>query len=196
VDADSSRWVCDPYVANLIRTKARQLVGQYGLTLSDREDVEQDLKLDLLRRAPNFDGSRAGLRTFATRVIDHAVARMIEYRSAPMRDCRIEVLSLQETVVNSDGEDVRLEDLPHEDASLHQRGYLSCSMADDQFLEIALARALTRLTPEQRDLCRQLLASRTMSDIAKAKGISRPRLYEIRREIQRVFEEEGLREYL
>jgi len=196
MDADLSRWIDDPYVVNLIRIRARQLVGQYGLTASDREDIEQDLKLDLLRRIPKFDSSRAEFRTFADRVIDHAVARLIEYRIAPIRDCRIEVLSLQEAVAGDDGEETLMEDLPHEDASLHQRGYHSSLTTDDQDRSIDLERAMARLTPEQRDLCQQLLASLTMTEIAEAKGVSRDWLYEIRREIQRIFEEAGLRVYL
>jgi len=195
VDADPRRTALDPYVANLIRRKARQLVGHYGFTKSDREDIEQDLTVDLLRRMPNYDASRSGFRTFATRVVEHAVARMIEYRTATVRDCRLEVRSLQETIAVGDGEQLPVEDLPHEDASLVQRGHSSGSPADEQDLRIDLDRALGRLTPEQRELCLQLMTS-TISEIASAKGMSRARLYEIRREIQAVFEQAGLREYL
>lgn len=193
--ADSSRTGLDPYVANLIRRKARQLVGHYGFAPSDREDIEQDLTADLLRRMRNFDASRSGFRTFATRVVEHAVARIVEYRTAAVRDCRLEVRSLQETIAVGDGEQLPVEDLPHEDASLVQRGHPSGATPDEQDLRIDLDRALARLTPEQRELCLQLMTS-TISEIASAKGVSRARLYEIRREIQAVFEQVGLREYL
>ena len=193
--ADSSRTALDPYVANLIRTKARQLVGHYGFTKSDREDIEQDLTVDLLRRMPNYDASRSGFCTFATRVVEHAVARMVEYRTAAVRDCRLKVRSLQETIAVGDGEQLPVEDLPHEDASLVQRGHPSGLPSDEQDLRIDLDRALGRLTPEQREFCLQLMTS-TISEIASANGVSRSRLYEIRREIQAVFEQVGLREYL
>lgn len=195
MDADPRRIELDPYVANLIRRKARQLVGHYGFRTTDREDIEEDLTVDLLRRMPNYDASRSGFRTFATRVVEHAVARMAEYRTAAVRDCRLEVRSLQETIAAGDGEQLPVEDLPHEDASLVQRGHGSGSSPEEQDLRIDLDRALGRLTMEQRELCLQLMTS-TISEIASAKGMSRARLYEIRREIQAVFEQAGLREYL
>ena len=52
---DNSDDGIDPYAAGLIRFKARQLVGQAGFTASDRNDLEQDLILDLLRRLPKYD---------------------------------------------------------------------------------------------------------------------------------------------
>ena len=60
----------DPYAAGLIRFKARQLVGQAGFTASDREDIEQKLILDLLRRLPKYNPKRAQLNTFIARVVD------------------------------------------------------------------------------------------------------------------------------
>jgi len=42
----------DEYVARLVRIKARQLVGRYGFTESDREDIEQELTLHLLEGVP------------------------------------------------------------------------------------------------------------------------------------------------
>ena len=40
----------DAYAADLIRHKARQLVGKAGLTENDRQDLEQELMIDLLSR--------------------------------------------------------------------------------------------------------------------------------------------------
>ena len=43
----------DAYAVEIIRYKARQLVGQAGFTVADRDDLEQELILDLLRRCPS-----------------------------------------------------------------------------------------------------------------------------------------------
>ncbi len=40
----------DKYAADLIRHKARQLVGKAGFTEDDRPDLEQELMIDLLGR--------------------------------------------------------------------------------------------------------------------------------------------------
>ena len=50
----------DEYAVRIIKHKARQLVGRAGFTESDREDLEQEMMLDLLRRLPKFDPKRAG----------------------------------------------------------------------------------------------------------------------------------------
>ena len=80
MDAASSRWVCDPYVVNLIRSKARQLIGRYGFTQSDYEDIEQDLWADLYHRASDYDPSLASPRTFVNRIIEHRTAALRDYR--------------------------------------------------------------------------------------------------------------------
>ena len=54
----------DPYAVQLIKYKARQLVGQAGFTASDRDDLEQELILDLLRRLPKYNPERARRNTF------------------------------------------------------------------------------------------------------------------------------------
>lgn len=38
------------------------------------DDIEQELLLDLLRRAPSFDPSKASFRTFADRIVAHRIA--------------------------------------------------------------------------------------------------------------------------
>ena len=43
----------DDYAVRLIKHKARQLIGSAGFTESDRDDLEQDLMLDLLRLIDN-----------------------------------------------------------------------------------------------------------------------------------------------
>ena len=55
----------DEYAVRIIKYKARQLVGRVGFTESDREDLEQEMILDLLQRLPKYDPARAqprGLR--------------------------------------------------------------------------------------------------------------------------------------
>jgi len=47
----------DEYAVQLIKYKARQLVGRVGFTESDRDDLEQELMLDLLRRLPKYNVS-------------------------------------------------------------------------------------------------------------------------------------------
>ena len=42
----------DEYAVQIIKYKARQLVGRVGFTESDREDLEQEMLMGLLQRLP------------------------------------------------------------------------------------------------------------------------------------------------
>lgn len=48
----------DDYATWLIQQKADQLIGRYGFTKSDREDIEQELTLALLERWDQYDPVR------------------------------------------------------------------------------------------------------------------------------------------
>ena len=50
-----SRAQLNEYARSVIRNKARQLIGKYGFTPDDYEDLEQEMILDLLVRLPKFD---------------------------------------------------------------------------------------------------------------------------------------------
>ena len=107
----------DPYAVEIIRLKARQLVGQAGFTASDRDDLEQELILDLLRRLPKYDPSRAKRNTFIARVVEHKIANLIEAQTAHKRDYRRCPCSLNERFEDEDeGRSVeRAEKLDQED---------------------------------------------------------------------------------
>ncbi|MHB1459470.1 MAG: sigma-70 family RNA polymerase sigma factor, partial [Armatimonadota bacterium] len=61
-------------VINLIKHKAWSLIGNIGFTKSDRDDIEQELALDLIRRLHRFDSDRSQLATFAAHILDKKIA--------------------------------------------------------------------------------------------------------------------------
>ena len=67
----------DPYAVRVVRLTTHALVKRGGVPAADRQDVEQELMLDLLRRLPRFDASRASLRTFTARVVAHCATRIV-----------------------------------------------------------------------------------------------------------------------
>ena len=113
---DNSDDGIDPYAAGLIRFKARQLVGKAGFTASDREDIEQELILDLLRRLPKYNPKRAQRNTFIARVVEHRLASLIEAQKAGIRDYRRCRCSLNECLEDADGRSVeRVDTFDQED---------------------------------------------------------------------------------
>jgi len=188
----------DPYAVKLIQCKARQLVGNYGFVEADREDLEQDLTVDLLQRLPSFDPARASLHTFIARVVDHAVVSLIEHRSAACRDYRRNGGSLNDPVGGDDGDDEPAEvgDLIDQDTYLRSTGQPAVSVPDQVALHLDLECFLAVVPPELQDLYRRLDAGRTMTDIARETGLCRDTLHERRRKLAALAERAGLRVYV
>lgn len=73
----------DAATAGLIRRKARELARQCGLTPHDRDDVEQDITLEVLRRLPRFDEARGARRSFLRLLVEHAAADLLHRAARP-----------------------------------------------------------------------------------------------------------------
>jgi len=186
----------DDYGIELIRHKARQLVGRAGYTEDDRPDIEGDLTLDLLRRLRKFDPSRASRNTFIARVVEHGVARLIERQEAPMRDVRRCTASLNDRIEGEEGEHVERGDLVDQDTYLESIGQPTMPLADRVALRVDLERVLATLTPEMRDLWARRAEGQTFTEISRETGIPRGTLYDRMKELKRLAEDAGLREYM
>ena len=74
-----------PIARDLARQKAVGAVGRCGLTPNDREDVASQLVATFYARFGKFDGDRASVRTFASRVMDKELTSILRYRLAGCR---------------------------------------------------------------------------------------------------------------
>lgn len=66
----------DPFVMRQAEVRASRLVGNYGFTHDDRDDLRQELLLDYLRRHPRFDPERGNHNGFACGVLRHQAAKL------------------------------------------------------------------------------------------------------------------------
>ena len=187
---DNSDDGIDPYAAGLIRFKARQLVGQAGFTASDREDIEQELILDLLRRLPKYDPKRAQRNTFIARV-----ATLIEAQKAGIRDYRRCRCSLNDRFEDKDGRSVeRAETFDQEDYLL-RTGAQSRPSDELSALSIDVTAVLEGLPPKLRNLCRRL-KDETVTEISRGTCVPRGTIYESIKKLREIFEDAGLKDYL
>ena len=74
-----------PTARDLARQKAIGAVGRCGLTHDDCEDVAGQLLVTFYTRFDRFDGDRASVRTFASRVMDKELTSILRYRLAARR---------------------------------------------------------------------------------------------------------------
>jgi len=186
----------DDYAIQLIKHKARQLVGRAGYAENDRPDIEGDLTLDLLRRLPKFDPSRASRNTFIARVVEHGVARLIERREAPMRDARRCTASLNDRIEDDEGKSVERGELIDQDTYLESIGQPTMPLADRVALRMDLDRVLATVTPEMRDLWERRADGQTFTEISRETGIPRGTLYERMKQLRKLVEDAGLQDYL
>ncbi len=190
MDADRTREPFDAYAAEVIRFKVRKLVGRAGFTESDREDLEQELALDFLRRAPHFNPDRAKRSTFISCVVDHHIAAIIEARHGRTRDVRREGPSLDIEVPEDRGNPVeRVTDI---DAEANRRGR---SPEELRPLQLDIQSVIETLPPQLRELAEDL-KTHSISEIARRIGMSRRQVQRWVKQIRRHFGEAGLRNYL
>lgn len=175
--ADSGAPQLDEYAFDLVARKASQLIGQYGFTKDDEEDIVQDLLADLLHRLPSFDSSRASLHTFINRVVEHAVARIIEHRKAALRDYRQCVCSLNDPVAGEDGEQAERGDLLDQDTYLESLGQSTPSLADQVAAHVDVERMRATLPPEMRTFLDQLGDGQGLLDISRETDTCRGTLW-------------------
>ena len=185
----------DEYAVRIIKYKARQLVGRVGFTESDREDLEQEMILDLLQRLPKYDPDRAQRNTFIARVVEHKIATIIEARKAGLRDYRLCNCSLNDRLEDEEGGSVeRMETIDQEDY-LRRTGRLSRPASELRDLSLDVRKAIEKLPPELRELCRRLDTD-TVTEISRDTGIPRGTIYESIKKLRAIFEDAGLRDYL
>ena len=71
-----------PVVRNLAGRKANAFVRRCRFAIDEREDVESQLVLTFITRWPKFDGERASVQTFASRLMDKELTSILRYRLA------------------------------------------------------------------------------------------------------------------
>ena len=185
----------DEYAVQIIKFKAKQLVGRVGLTDSDREDLEQEMILDLLQRLPKYNPDRAQRNTFIARVVEHKIATIIEARKAGLRDYRLCNCSLNEHLEDEEcGSVERMETIDQEDY-LRLTGKLSRSTAELRDLSIDVRQAIEKLLPELRELCRRLGID-TVTELSRDTGVPRGTIYESLKKLRANLEAAGLKDYL
>lgn len=171
-----------------IRRKAKQLVGKAGITKSQRDDVAQDLRTDVIDRLDAFDPVRSNRHTFVAMTVKHGAARILERRLAAKRAAGREQYSLNSTVTDLEGSPVERHQLLADDRPGRPEG-------EDRDLVNDVREVIAGLPAAFQEVCRHILAGKTVKQTAAALGIPRTTLYRDLRAIKTAFEGAGLGAY-
>lgn len=93
----------DEYATKLVKRAVRRLIGRFGFTRTDGQDLEQDVILHLLRQMGRFDPKRSGKNTFVNRIIRNKVISIIRHRCAEQRHYARVACSLNEPISERNG---------------------------------------------------------------------------------------------
>lgn len=162
-----------------------RLARPLRLSAEDCEDLAQDLRLDLIRRLPAYDASRASRRTFISRVVANHACTLAVARRAAKRDSRRVAYSLD---APADADDP---------ASETHGGLLTEDDLDPQFrvgravrearadLKISLSLAGVRMPAPLRRVCDLLGEGYSVTEIACQLEVHRCTVHERKTELRR-----------
>jgi len=195
MDANQTQIQLTGYDRELIRCKARQIVGKAGFTRDDIEDIESELTTDLLTRLPKFDPEKAQRDTFADRIVTRRISNLIRYRIQEKRDYRREACSLNEMIVDREGNTVERAQTMCGDAAAIRLGTRDRTRCQEANLRFDVSVMLKGLPEDLRQVAEEL-KSKSVADTARALGVPRSTLYGAIGRLRVIFAEAGLREYL
>jgi len=154
----------DSRTEQIIHAKAKSLVGFRLFQPYEQDDIEQDLRINLLHQMPKFNPELSNRYTYATMACDGKVKNMLKTRACSLAkgSCNAsleeEAGEYGETLGDRiSGEDYRI--------AIGRQ-----SMADDQLqaLQEKVAVVLSQLPESDRAICRQIMEGYSLREIARS----------------------------
>lgn len=178
----------EPEVRAQIVHHARQLRRSKWFRREESVDLEAELIVAWLRAVPRFDLQRAGLATFADRVLCNAVRMLIRERSAQKRGPAVPH-SLDSPIEGSDGEKLTAAAILTPSDAMRRLGMVE--RPAPEVVQRAVRDAVAELPPEQQAACCQMMA-----DGEAESGYSRAQIQRFKQLIRKRFEGNDLERYL
>ena len=167
---------------------AQRLRRKLSLPLCEREDLGQELLVDLLRRLPAYDPSRGSIGAFANIVLRNQSSRIAmrhhrqrRVQGGPLLSLEVPLAGTREPVGDT---------LTEDDGLAAWHGQTCCAAAVTELCH-AMETALARLPAEDRRFC-AALAHRPVTALAAEGFGSRSALYRRLAELRHVLTAHGL----
>jgi DNA-directed RNA polymerase specialized sigma24 family protein len=171
----------------LVKKKARRLIGKYGFSETDRHDLEQELLLHMfVRRSVEkySGGSFIEQQDGLSRLLDNKLRKIKEYAMRDKRSVHLRKQALTEEFE----ETISGEPAPHivseEDAN-------SLAVFREPGLRDELIDAMRLLTPPQKIVCQKLMEGYGINEIAKMLGRVKTTVFRHIWAIREILEKQG-----
>jgi len=181
------------YVQNLIKIKAKQLRRRPEFKGADQEELQQDLALHVIQKAPLFDPGRGAVNTFIAVVVETAAGMMCRARRRLKRGRSLRVQSLEGTTLRGpDGEDASLAEVLLESDLRRRCGGEGIPDFDRRLMAADLASVLAGLAPHLQRVARLMMDGLREAAISRRLGVSRRQVRNAIDEIRSRFKKTGL----
>lgn len=194
-DVDIDHELTKGFAAKLIRRKAKQLAARAGFTKADRQDLEQEMKLRVWQRLPQFDPSKAHWNAFVTTVVERHAATILQRARRTKRFEDNPHVSLSELVEDCDNVLAELAETigPQHKELLTGRYVDTAENLSDLKLEVE--EVVAALPDDLRQLC-ELLKFHNVKDAAREMGIPRTTASSMVARLRAIFIEAGFEDFL
>ena len=181
----------DQYAIRNIECRVRALVGCYGITPDDRDDLIQQLFLEYLERIAGFDPERGRYKTFVNCLTRNQVITLIRARKRQLQEA---ILCALPSVPAEDPDDetpsAGAADLS-EDNFRMATGRATRPAAELLDVRIDVDRVVKSLPPHLCEIANRVVAE-GVADLSKAMGRSQTRIYQLVWKMRAAFKESGV----
>lgn len=182
----------DPTIIQSVQAQARRLFHTNIFPDMEIEDIEQELMLHVLRRAPNFDAARASFPTFIDRVTRNRAAALIETARTQKRGFGTKTVLFSDLETSSETPAESPADRLGAGHDLWDHSDLVPEHA--AMLRHDLSRLLETL-PQSLWQCCQWLLEDSVGNVSRLSGLARGTIHSRVKTLRRRCHEFGLKEY-
>lgn len=178
-------------ISRNIRIRAARLARSGAVPGLDVDDIEQELRLDLIRRVQKFDPTKSSFDTFADRVVANQIATLASATRAMRAERVMQSLHVHVGEDEADG-GLTLSDVLPETAAIDPVDEFALSHGAG--LRGDVAKLLGALCPSSRRVA-IALSHLSVAEAARALGVHRSTIYARLAIIRRTAQSLGLDEY-
>ena len=153
-------------------TRTYRAAARLGLAREEREDLQQELLLDLIERAPGFDPERASANTYTGVVSEHRTGELLAARTKDR--ARLCFFSGMREASNDEYADGSNQDYADNLVPMWAEDY---DLFSDSAALFDLQKAIAFMTDEQAALFHLLESHQDLPDACKASGVSSATFY-------------------
>ena len=153
-------------------TRTYRAAARLGLAREEREDLQQELLLDLMERAPGFDPERASANTYTGVVSEHRTGELLAARTKDR--ARLCFFSGTRKASNDEHADGSSQDYGDNVVPMWAEDY---DLFSDSAALLDLQKAIAFMTDEQAALYHLLESHQDLPDACKASGVSSATFY-------------------